>query len=87
MYLEVRRTMSSPHSRTQGLVKNSIPVKCRPLLPVLVLRFVNSATHSFPETEHFHRGLRPLFHAYADGVNAYLLLRGHDLPLQFRTTI
>ncbi len=25
----------------------------------LVLRFVNAATHSFPETEHFHRGLRP----------------------------
>jgi len=24
-----------------------------------VLRFVNAATHSFPETEHFHRGLRP----------------------------
>ena len=26
---------------------------------VLVLRFVNAVTHSFPETEHFHRGLRP----------------------------
>jgi hypothetical protein len=24
-----------------------------------VLHFVNAATHSFPETEHFHRGLHP----------------------------
>ena len=26
----------------------------------LVLRFVNAATNSFPETEHFHRGYAPM---------------------------
>jgi len=31
------------------------------------------------------QGERDLFRAYADGVNAYLLLRGHDLPPEFRS--